>query len=61
MELRLVDVVINRFAGDGISETNFGVLLVVHKTLTSARIKGGLATFGLELCETEEPKIDRQL
>ena len=53
LELRLVQVVIDGFARDGITKGNFVMLLVVHITLTSAVVEGGLAAFGLQLGKTE--------
>ena len=55
MELRLVQVVINRLASDGIAKRNFSMLLVVHKTLTSAVVESGLAAFSLQLREAQIP------
>ena len=55
MELGLVEVVVHRLAGDGVTKGNFRMLLVVDKPFTSAVVEGGLATFSLQLREAEEP------
>ena len=53
MELSLVQVVVDRLAGDRVAETNFGVLLIVNEALTSTVVEGSLTTFGFELGEAK--------
>ena len=53
-ELRFVQVIVNGFASDRVAQANFRMLLVVDKTLTSAVVECGLATFGFQLREAQE-------
>ena len=57
VELRLVQVVVDRLAGNSIPQGDFSVFLVVHKTLTSARVERSLTTFGLQLREAQIPHL----
>ena len=60
-ELGLVEVVVDSLASDRVAKGDFRVLLVVDEPLTSAVIEGGLATFSLELGETQETHFSSAL
>src|SRR5512139_1157576 len=54
-KLCLVQVVVNRLAGDSVAKTNFLVYFVIHISLWRCVVERGWRTLFLQLCVAEVP------
>jgi hypothetical protein len=61
VELALVEVVVDGFASDRVAKADLDVFLIVDEAFASAGVERGLAAFGLQLREAEEPHFSGAL